>query len=126
MPTWIRWNLEKDINKKLIFRSMAIDNIIWLKDLDKNKTDIAGVKGAYLSDLYNNGFPVPNGFIISTDAFKEFLHSNNLDAEIKKIMKNLNHENQEEVSRAFEKIKGIIGKEKISPVLESEILLKTK
>ena len=101
---------------------MAIDNIIWLKDLDKNKVNIAGVKGAYLADVYNNGFQVPNGFVISAEAFKEFLHSNNLDIEVKKILKGLNIENQEEVSRASEKIKGIISREKISPVLESEIL----
>ncbi len=115
------FNLEKDINEGIISKCMAVENIIWLKDLDKNKVNLAGMKVAYLAEIYNNGFQVPNGFVISTDAFKEFLHSNNIGLEIKKILKNINHENSEEVSKAAEKIKTMILKEKISPVLEKDI-----
>lgn len=101
---------------------MGVNNIVWLRDVNKNKIDVAGAKGAYLADLYGKNFPVTNGFIISAEAFKEFMRSNNLDVEVKKILKNLNPENLEEVSNASEKIKNIISKEKVSSVLESEIL----
>ena len=101
---------------------MVVDNILWLRELDKNKINIAGTKAAYLADMCSKGFQVQNGFVISVDAFNEFLHSNSLDAEIKKILKDLSMENQEEISRASEKIKRIIINEKISSVLESDIL----
>mgnify|MGYP001612184773 FL=1 len=66
-----------------------MENIVWLKELNKNNVNIAGVKGAYLADLYNKNFPVPNGFVISAEAFKEFMHSNSISGEVKKILKNL-------------------------------------
>ncbi len=98
-----------------------MENVIWLKDLNKNDVEISGVKGAYLADLYNKNFPVPNGFVVSTDAFKEFMESNNISSEVKKILKNLNFENIDEVGRASEKIKNLIMRENISKLLESEI-----
>ncbi len=98
------------------------DSVIWLKELNKNKANIAGVKAAYLGDLYNKNFPVPNGFVISADAFKEFLHSNNLNTSIKKILKELNYKDFHNVLETSEKIKAMIMKENISPALESEIL----
>jgi len=102
-----------------------MENIFWLKELDKNKINIAGTKGAYLADLYNKSnrdFSVANGFVISVGAFKEFMQSNSLDADVKKILKNLKPGNFEDVADASERIKKIINKEKISSVLESEIL----
>lgn len=99
-----------------------MNKVVWLKDINKNRVDIAGVKAAYLGDSYNKNFPVSNGYVISTEAFKEFIHSNNLDTEIKKILKNLNSDNPEEVASVTEKIRDIITNEKISSVLESEIL----
>ncbi len=99
-----------------------MDNIFWLRELNKNKIDIAGAKGAYLADLYNKNFPVPNGFVVSADAFGEFMQSNNIVSEVKKILKNLNYENSEDISAASERIRKIINKENISRVLESEIM----
>ncbi|MEK6856800.1 MAG: PEP/pyruvate-binding domain-containing protein, partial [Nanoarchaeota archaeon] len=98
-----------------------MENIVWLKELNKNNVNIAGVKGAYLADLYNKNFPVPNGFVISAEAFKEFMHSNSISGEVKKILKNLDLGNLDDVSKASEKIKNLIMNVKISSVLESEI-----
>ncbi len=99
----------------------VIDNILWLKDLGKNKIEIVGAKVAFLADLYNKNFPVPSGFIISSDAFNEFLKSNNIDREIKKIIDNVNVEKFEDLEKASEIIKERINKYNISSVLLSEI-----
>ena len=42
----------------------------------------AGGKGANLSKLFRAGFPVPDGFIITTDAYLEFVNANNLGEKI--------------------------------------------
>ena len=99
-----------------------ISNIIWLKNLNKNKVEIAGVKAAFLADLYNKSFPVPNGFVISADAFREFLQSNNIDREIKKIIDKLDIRRFDNLMQASEIIRQRIIKEDISSVLWSEIL----
>ncbi|MBI2507509.1 hypothetical protein HYV89_01000 [Candidatus Woesearchaeota archaeon] len=100
----------------------VIENIIWLKDLNKSKVDIAGAKAAYLADLYNKNFPVANGFVISIEAFNEFLKSNNIDRDIKKLVDGLDAENHENITRAFEIIREKIFRYNISSVLSSEIL----
>ena len=60
---------------------------------------LLGGKGANLAEMTNMEIPVPPGFIISTDACKEFL-------ETKKISKNL--ENQ--IKKAITQIEKISGK----------------
>ena len=100
----------------------VIKNIFWFKDLNKSKASIAGAKAAYLADLYNKDFQVTNGFVISAEAFKEFLQSNSINTEIKNILKKADFEDPDSVGNASEKIKQLIMKEKISSVLESDIL----
>lgn len=44
-------------------------------DIDRLKPSVVGGKASSLVDLYQKGFPVPNGFIITTEAFESFLRS---------------------------------------------------
>jgi len=41
--------------------------------LDKSSTRIAGGKGASLGEMYNSGIPVPEGFVILSKTFENFL-----------------------------------------------------
>ena len=50
--------------------------IIWVKDLDDNFILLAGSKVARLGELQKMNLKVPDGFVVSTDAFKLFLKSN--------------------------------------------------
>ena len=49
--------------------------------MDSPQTTLAivGGKGVNLSRLMRFGFPVPPGFLITTSAYRAFVHSNNLD-----------------------------------------------
>lgn len=47
--------------------------------------EFVGGKAASLLRLINNGFPVPKGFVVSTQAFKLFAHINNLSGIISKM-----------------------------------------
>ena len=42
-------------------------------DGDKDQKDLLGGKGANLAEMTNIGLPVPPGFVISTDACREFM-----------------------------------------------------
>ncbi len=48
-----------------------------------------GGKGANLARLTRAGFPVPNGFLIPTDAYRQFVHANALDAVITTTLETL-------------------------------------
>jgi pyruvate,water dikinase len=51
--------------------------------------DISGGKGMNLARLARAGFPVPGGFIVTTEAYRAFLASNELGAVIKSQITNL-------------------------------------
>lgn len=50
-----------------------------LDSLSKDNTNRAGEKATNLGELLSAGFPVPDGFVVTTDAFDRFLLANNLD-----------------------------------------------
>ena len=61
--------------------------IISLQDVDKTRSDEAGNKMANLGEIRNRlGIKVPNGFVISSRAFREFIGSGDLQAEIDRLM----------------------------------------
>lgn len=59
-----------------------MDNFVLSLDSSEATLEVAGGKGANLSQLFRAGFPVPNGFIISTHAYHSFVQSNGLKEKI--------------------------------------------
>ena len=51
------------------------------KEIDENQENIGG-KGKSLVKMYKSGFNVPNGFIVSSSTFEEFLCENNIKEQI--------------------------------------------
>lgn len=64
--------------------------ITFFKDLDKNDTDLVGGKAANLGEMMRAGFPVPNGFAITVEAYDRFLEENNFVDKIYNTLKSLN------------------------------------
>jgi len=61
-------------------------------DLDANDTDIAGGKGASLGEITQANIPVPPGYVVLTDAFKQFIEANDLKVEIDAALHQVRHE----------------------------------
>jgi len=51
-----------------------------LKSLSQNDAELAGAKAANLGELARAGFPVPDGFVLTVQAFKRFVDANRLSA----------------------------------------------
>ena len=51
------------------------ETVIAFGDLPSDASAIAGGKGASLGRMANAGLPVPPGFVVAADAFREFLES---------------------------------------------------
>lgn len=92
-----------------------------LVDLTDTDVAIAGGKAASLSMLLRNNNPVPNGFVILTNAFDEFINANNLNSEIEVILANVDINNPKKVSTASKKIKKIILNKRIPKGIVEEI-----
>ena len=73
---------------------------------------VVGGKGASLGRLVKAGFPVPPGFVITTDAYAEFIRANALEGKIKEVLETLDYENfdalEKETARIREAITGCL------------------
>jgi pyruvate,water dikinase len=60
--------------------------IAFFKDIDKHDTPLVGGKGANLGEMTKAGFPVPNGFAITINAYDSFLAENEIAKKIYEIL----------------------------------------
>lgn len=78
-------------------------NIYWFDDILLKDISIVGGKNSSLGEMRQNlsslGIKVPNGFAISTYAYKSFLEYNNLTNKINELFKNLNVNNLDELTQ---------------------------
>src|SRR5258708_13643391 len=56
--------------------------ILSLADISQHDVERVGVKAAHLGELARAGFPVPDGFVLTTDAFDRFLMANALSPDL--------------------------------------------
>ena len=84
--------------------------VLYFNEISKKDLMLAGGKGANLGELFNNEFPVPSGFCITTDAYKLIVKDEELRELIKKL-KNLKTDDIESIasigSEIRNKIKGL-------------------
>ncbi len=69
---------------------MSKNYILTLNEVNKTNIDLVGGKGANLGELITNDFPVPNGFCIHVNAYKNFILANELQEHIARILMAIN------------------------------------
>jgi len=99
-----------------------MDYILPFEKIGKENSDLAGGKGASLGEMTKAGIPVPEGFVILADTFREVIKDNNLAAEISRLLKAVKVEDTESVDEASKKIRELIAKAKTPENIEQEIL----
>lgn len=66
---------------------------------DKKNTNMVGNKAKFLIEMKDNGFNVPNGFVLDSDTYSEEIVNNKIEKEIDKYLNKLNSNNISEVSK---------------------------
>jgi len=83
-------------------------DIIWFKDLAKSDVGLAGGKGANLGELIKANMPVPPGFVVSAQAYDEFLEEKDLKQDINDILKEIDVKNTDQLNQAADNIKKLV------------------
>jgi len=97
--------------------------ILWFKEIDKDDVPLVGGKGANLGEMTNFlGNFVPNGFVVTSKAYFDFIAHNQLDRKIKEILETTNVHQPTELNNASEKIKDLIIKSEIPTKIAKEIV----
>ncbi|MDD4874012.1 MAG: phosphoenolpyruvate synthase [Dehalococcoidales bacterium] len=97
------------------------DTIIWFKDISKEDVAIVGGKGANLGEMTRANIPVPPGFVVSVDAYYNFLKKSDITDDIKNLLESLDIEDTKQLQRVSTMIKQMILDSPIMPELAVNI-----
>lgn len=89
-----------------------MQDIVWFKDVDRNDVNLVGGKGANLGELTKIHAPVPNGFIVTSQAYFQSIQTAGATDRLRGILYNVDVENpsslQIKALQCQEEIKKII------------------
>ena len=95
--------------------------IIWFKDISKEDVPIVGGKGANLGEMTKANIPVPPGFVVSVDAYFDFLKKSDIIGEIQTLLESLDIEDTKQLQRVSSVIKQMFLDSAIMPELAEKI-----
>src|SRR3989344_1290047 len=90
-------------------------------ELNKSSANIAGGKGASLGEMTQASIPVPDGFVILSTTFDQFIKDADLIQEIEAILYKVDHREMHTVESASEKIQGLVKNAVIPESISTEI-----
>ena len=82
--------------------------LVALGEDGSTELSVVGGKGASLGRLVKAGFPVPSGFVVTTDGYAECIRANDLEVKIAKILEALDYGNLDELEEETAKIRDAI------------------
>jgi pyruvate, water dikinase len=83
-------------------------SIVWFEEVGKDDVGSVGGKGANLGEMVNASLPIPYGFIITAQAYFDFIEKAGIKNKIFSLLDKLNFENTHELSDASKHIGEII------------------
>lgn len=98
------------------------DYVRWFKDVDKENIAEVGGKGANLGEMTKFAIPVPAGFVITSQAYFDFLDENRLMPLIKRALALLDVNDPASLGAIAVQIQRLILSGKISPLLAGQIV----
>ena len=82
--------------------------LLWFKDIDKDDGGIVGGKGANLGEMISAGFPVPDGFVVTAQAYFAAIEHNDIKDKIKHLLENVDVHDPTALSSAATRVKSLI------------------
>src|SRR5712691_11735494 len=96
--------------------------IKFLDDLSVSDVGAAGGKGANLGEMRKAGFPVPDGFVVTTRAFELFAGANDLAKKIGWLLAKIDVNNEKKLETYASMIRLIIESSRIPKAVVEEVL----
>lgn len=94
--------------------------VVWLEEVGKEDLSVVGGKGASLGEMINIGVPVPGGFAVTAQAFRDFLDRSGISEKLFNALK-VDANNQEALLKAEAEAKKLIMDAKVPEDIEKAI-----
>ena len=95
--------------------------IVWFKDISEDELELVGGKALNLGVMYNLKLPVPPGFVVTTQAYKQFLEETKLDKKIYSLLKSLDIQDTEKLEKTAKHIQELMLDRDIPENIANEI-----
>ncbi len=89
--------------------------VVWFSDVSKDDIPLVGGKGANLGEMTNAGIPVPPGFIVTADAYFDFIEQSALQPKIKAILDPVDVHDSRMLQEAAEQVQELILEADVPP-----------
>lgn len=97
-----------------------MSTVVWLEEVGKDDVSIVGGKGASLGEMIGINVPVPGGFAVTAQAFRDFLNRSGIAHDLFESLK-VNVDNAEELKLAETEAKTIVLNAAVPSDIEQEI-----
>ena len=94
---------------------------MWFSEINKNDVVIAGGKGANLGEMYQAGFPIPPGFVVTASAYDKHLIENKIVDIIRNEISKIDVNNTEQLEAVSKKIRDTIKSKDMPYEVEEKI-----
>jgi len=95
--------------------------IVWFNEVTKKDIPLVGGKGANLGEMTNAKIPVPPGFIVTANAYYDFLRRSGISDKIRELLEPLDVNDSKQLQQVANKVKEIVLNAPMPPGLAKEI-----
>lgn len=99
----------------------AHPHVLWFKHIDKHDGHLVGGKGANLGEMLRAGFPVPDGFVVTAQAYFSFIDHNKLRNAIYDELHHLDVNDSQKLQAAAKRVQNLILKAKMPADIRTAI-----
>jgi len=92
-------------------------SIVWFNEVTRDDVPIVGGKGANLGEMANAQIPVPPGFIVTAQAYFDFLEQSRITDRIRKLLEPLDSGDSRQLQQISAEVKTLILNAKMPPEL---------
>jgi len=82
--------------------------IVWFSEVSKEDIPLVGGKGANLGEMTGAKIPVPPGFIVTVDAYYDFINQSKISHKIQELLKPLDVHDSKQLQRIAGEVKQVV------------------
>jgi len=96
-------------------------DVMWFSEVNKTNIPEVGGKGANLGEMYQSGFPIPPGFVVTAGSYAKHLEGNKLSSKIEAILSKVDVSDNAQLEESSDKLKKLITDGEIPYEVEDSI-----
>src|SRR3989338_11638030 len=82
--------------------------VVWFNEVGKDDVALVGCKGANIGEMTNANIPVPPGFIVTANAYYDFVKKSGIAGKIAALLKPLDIQDSKQLQSVADKVQKLI------------------